>query len=175
VTDDSSLSQLQTISIALQGLAAGIILVLLSAISFQISGFTFGLSFIPIIALMYWPKKASKSWSMIFVFFLGLVQATISFSPLGLWALCYLSLFIILGGEIVFSERLSTAWGSFFVCVLFVVIILYFVGRLMLGQWPPLTPMVTDLIASVLIFPLVFWGRNLASTFGRESEKREIS
>lgn len=173
--DTSSLSQMQTISIALQGFAAGTVLVILSTISFQISGFSFGLSFIPIVALMYWPKKASKSWSIVFVFILGLLQAIIGFSPLGLWAFCYLTLFLILGGEITFSNRLSAAWGSFLVCILFVAIILYFVGQLILGQWPPLTPLITDSIASILVFPLLFWARNLASAFGRETERREIS
>lgn len=174
MTDTSSLSHLQSISAALQGLAAGTILVFLSTISFQISGLTYGLSFAPIIALMYWPKKASRSWSFFFVFILGMLQATISFSPLGLWAFCYLSLFIILGGEISFSHRLTAAWGSFFLCVLFVGIILYFVGRLVLGQWPSLISMATDLVASILIFPLIFWVRNLAAAWGREPDRHEI-
>ena len=172
--DSSSLSQLQTTSIALQGLAAGIILVFLSTINFQIFGLSFGLAYIPIIALMYWPKKASRSWSMIFVFIIGVLQSSISFSPPGLWAFCYLLLFIVLGGEITFSDRLSAAWGSFIICVLIVGVVLYFVGRLYLGQWPNLLPMTTDSIASILVFPLIFWARNLTSALRPESEKREI-
>ena len=175
MTDTSSLSQLQTISIALQGLAVGSVLVLLSAISFEIFGLSFGLTFIPIVALMYWPQKASRSWSILFVFLLGLLQAIVSFTPLGLWAFCYLVLFIILGGEITFSKKLSAAWGSFFVLIIFIGVILYIVGRMILGQWPPLVPLVTDATASFVVFPLIFWARNLASVFAAEPVRREIN
>jgi len=175
IVDTSSLSELETISIAIRGLVTGIILVFLSTISFQIFGFSFGLSFIPVFVLMYWPSKASRSWSLFFVFTIGLLQSIVGFSPLGLWAFCYLSLFIIMGGEVTFSERLTPAWGSFFVCILFIGIILFFLGRLLLGQWPPLVPLVTDAFASFLVFPLIFWVRKLTSTVGREPERREVS
>jgi len=175
IVDTSSLSEIETISIAIRGLVAGIILVFLSTISFQIFGFSYGLTFIPIFILMYWPRKASRSWSLFFVFLIGTLQSIVGFSPLGLWAFCYLCLFIIMGGEVTFSERLAPAWGSFFICVLFIGTILFFLGRLLLGQWPSLTPLVTDAIASFLVFPLIFWVRKLSSTFGRETERREVS
>ena len=175
MSDESSLNQLQTVSLALRGLAGGVFLVFLSTINFHIYGLSLGLTFIPIFTLMYWPMQASKSWSMFFIFLLGLLQSTISFSPLGLWSLSYLALFTVLGREVKFSDRLFSTWASFFGCVLFVCVILYFVGRLQLGQWPLLSSLATDAIASILVFPLLFWGRNMALTFGREPERREIN
>ena len=175
IVDTSSLSEIETISIALRGLLAGTILVIFSSISFHVFGYSFGLSFIPIFVLMYWPLKASRSWSLFFVFLIGLLQSAVGFAPLGLWAFCYLTLFIIMGGEITFSERLIPAWGAFFVCILFVGVILFFIGRLLLAKWPPLMPLATDAMASFLVFPLIFWFRKLTSNLGREPERREIS
>ncbi|NNC36843.1 MAG: hypothetical protein EX271_07640 [Acidimicrobiales bacterium] len=174
MTDSGSLSQLQTISIALQALAAGIILVLFSNISFHTFGYGFGLSFIPIFALMYWPKNASRSWSLFFVFLMGVLQAAMSFTPLGLLAFCYLILFVVLGGEMTFSNRLAPAWGSYITCILFIGTLMYFVGSLVIGQWPNLIPIFTDAVASTIVFPMLFWLRKLISDFGPESERREI-
>lgn len=175
MTETSSLSQVQTISLALQALVGGIILVLFANVSFHIFGYEFGLFFTPIIALMYWPKRASRSWSLFFVFILGVLQAVISFEPLGLLAFCYLILFIVLGGEITFSKKTAPAWGSYIVCIGFVATLLYIVGRLVIGQWPDIIPLLADAIASILVFPVIFWVRNLLSDFGRESVKREIN
>lgn len=174
MTDTGSFSQLQTVSVALQGLLMGVILVVLSTINFHLLGIKFGLSFLPIAALLFWPKNASWNWSLLFVFVIGLLQATFSFTPLGLWAFCYLLLFIVMGSELSVGKTLSSAIGAYIGCVLFVAIILYFLGRLVIGEWPAIMPLTADAIASILVFPVVFWFRNLIRAFGTETEKREI-
>lgn len=174
MSETTSSNLLQSFSNGLQGFGAGIILVLLSLLGIQIGGAYYGLSFIPVAAILFWPTKASRSWSLIFIFLVGLLQDLMSYGPIGMRAFTYLSVFIIIG-EGFKGAKNFTSWLSGFMFVVFLAVtVIIVLGRLVFGEWPYWIPILCDTIASLFIFPLIYWVYTLIGALRSEPVKREI-
>jgi len=175
MTNSTTQSTLQTISLAVQGFGVGLLLVLLSQQGVAVGGLHFGFTFVPVAALLFWPKHASKAWSTIFVFLLGLFHDATSFGPTGLWAFCYVSIFTLLRTEFSNLSRLARAYGAYFTYLSLMLIPLFVLGRLILGSWPPWIPVGADLLVSLSVFPVIYWFRSLLLAIRTEPTERETA
>lgn len=175
MTDREGVSRLQSISHALQGAGFTLVLVIFSTLSLQIGIFQFGLSFIPVAGLLFWPEKASKTWSLGCIFLLGLLQDGLSFGPLGLYALCYLALFMTVGGGLKERFGLLSAVSAFILAAGFVAVELLVFGKLFLGYWPVWSGLVFDVIASTITFPVIYWLLTLRDALFLRSDERRIT
>ena len=156
---------LQAFTKALQGMVLGMILAYAGLLVIDTGAVKFGFVFLPLISIVLWPTRASRSWSMVGVFFIGLFYDLISGGPLGLWALCYLVLFFIIGESIRSGLGFLKSFWWYIFSIGITIGLLFVFGRLFLGIWPRWQELVTDAFASVLVFPLVFWARSFVRAF----------
>ena len=174
MTSAESGNQLQSISLAFQGFVVGLILVVFSMISLQVANVQFGLSFLPVAAFLFWPDRASYTWSLFFIFLIGMFHDFVSFGPLGLRTICYLLLFIAMGGGLRMKLNLGAALGGFTLGIGFILTVIMMIGRLFMGYWPSWTNLMTDGLASVMVFPIIFWLLSLRNSIVPDHERREV-
>ncbi len=146
-------------SFALQGLVLGVVLIFPSILSVDLPGFYFGLTFLPVAAIFYWPSNASYSWSLLAIFLVGLFYDLASAGPLGVWALSFLVLYIVLGGRAVVRSGLAGHFAGFSLCVICVFLLVVLFGRLALGHWPQIFNLLINGLATIAVFPLIYWLR----------------
>ena len=161
MTSLESANPIRSFSLALQGGLFGVIMAYAALINLDFGGVRIGFSFLPILAIFFWPQKASYSWSLIAVFFVGLFYDIISATPLGMWALISLCLFLILGGGVNPRVNFSIGIGGFSAAVLLGCIFFATFGKLALGYWPSWSSLLANAGVTILMFPLVYWGRKL--------------
>lgn len=165
-----SVNQLHSISLSLQGLVVGIIIVFPALLSLDIWGRHIALGFLPIAIVFLWPHAASYSWSLFCIFLIGLFYDMISASPLGMWALTLLILYVVLGGGIKHTGGLGRAVAGFGLCVFLCLIIVLILGKFSLGQWPRFDTLLLNALASLAVFPIIYWIRNLILAIRGQSE-----
>jgi len=156
-----SANQVNSISLSLQGLVFGMILIFPALLSMDVLGGHITLSFLPVAAVYLWPRAASYSWSLPGIFLIGLSYDMASASPMGMWTLAFLILFVVLGGGIAHPGGLSRAVGGFSLSVLLCFIVVLIVGRLFMGQWPHIFTLLANAVASIIIFPIIYWIRSM--------------
>ena len=154
-------NNLLAFSYALQGLVLGIFLSFFAMLSIDLPGLVFGLTFLPLAAIFYWPEKASYSWSVFAVFVFGLFYDIISAGPLGVWALSLLVLYIVLGERAVRKPGFSEHIVGYALCVVFVFILVSVFGRLSMGHWPQIFGLLINALASIAVFPFLYWVRSI--------------
>ena len=157
-----SLNQIQSISLALQGFGVGLLLIFPALLSLKVLGVVFGFLFLPVVAIYYWPRNASYFWSLFGVFSLGMIYDLIGAGPLGLWSLALLVLYIVLGAGASVQQGFVKSLLSFILSLIFVFFIVLIVGRLSMGQWPKIGTLIRNVLATIFIFPLLYWVRILA-------------
>lgn len=160
-----SANQLNSISLSLQGFVVGIALIFPALLSLDFLGGHIALGFLPVAAVFLWPRAASYSWSLPCIFLIGLFYGMVSASPLGMWSLALLILYIALGGGIAHKGGLARAIIGFSLCVLLCLIVVLLVGRLSLGQWPRINTLLLNAVASIVAFPIIYWIRSLTLAF----------
>ncbi|HFB54907.1 MAG TPA: hypothetical protein ENJ46_03200 [Hellea balneolensis] len=175
MSQNESAYHLRSISFAFQGLLAGIVLVFFSLANLDIGIFNVGFIFIPVAAILFWPMGASYTWSLLCVFLLGLFYDMASAQPLGIWAISYLVLFILLGKGVKVNIRFMNALFGYILSVLFVAILAFILGLIALGQWPNSGTMALGAVLSVLAFPLVFGLRWLANFILGRNMQQSVS
>ncbi len=156
-----SANQVNSISLSLQGLAIGLVLIFPALLSMDIGGGHIALGFLPVAAVYLWPRAASYSWSLPSVFLIGLFYDIASASPIGMWTLALLILFIVLAGGIAQGDGLGRAVAGFSLSVLLCLVIVLIVGRLSMGQWPRINILLVNAVASIIVFPIIYWMRSL--------------
>lgn len=165
-----STNQIQALSLSLQGLGIGVLLIFPALLSLEMFGGHFGFSFLPVTAIYFWPRGASYSWSLLGVFVFGLLYDMVSSSALGMWTLAFLILFMVMGGEISHKRGLVRAIGIFSLSVVLVLIIVFIVGRLSLGKWPQFYGLLGNALVSIIVFPVLYWIRSLYMALRGSSE-----
>ncbi len=161
MTGEERTNNLLAFSHALQGLALGVVLSFFAMLSMDLPGLVFGLSFLPVAAIFYWPEKASYSWSVFAVFVLGLLYDIVSGGPLGVWTLSLLVLFLVLGGRADIKSGFSGHIVGYALCTVFVFVLVLVFGRLSMGHWPHIAGLLTNVVASIAVFPFLYWVRSL--------------
>jgi len=155
-----TVSQVQSISLSLQGLVIGIVLVFPALLSMDIGRVNFGFNFLPIAVIYYWPRAASYTWSLLCVFLLGLFYDMASANTLGMWALAFLVLFMVLDGVPTVKKGFGRTITGFTLSLLFCLVIVLLIGWISMGKLPPVGTLLLNAIASVAIFPIIYWAYN---------------
>ncbi len=159
--EEERTNTLLAFSYALQGLGIGIVLIFPALLNIDLPGFYFGLSFLPIAAIFYWPAKASYSWSLLAIFIFGLFYDMVSAGPLGVWALSFLVLYIVMGGGATVKNNFLAHLIGYALCVVFVFILVTIFGRISTGHWPQIYRLLVNFVATIAVFPLLYWVRSL--------------
>ena len=164
---------LQAASLALQGLATGMFLVLLLPLNIGISAFQFSLLFLPVAAIFFWPVGASHSWSLVAVFVLGLFTDLISYGQLGIWPFSYLLLFIILGQGVARDIGLAKAWVYFALCLIFIAATSAVLIKFSAGYWLSVNSLMQGIVATLLVFPFIYGMRRMFIEVAAQREERK--
>ena len=156
-----TVSHVQSISLSFQGLLFGLVLVFLALLSIDIGKVHVGFSFLPLIVIYYWSRAASYTASLICVFLFGLFYDMASANTLGMWALAFLILFMVLDGAPRSRSGLGRAVVEYALIVLFCLIIVLLVGWLSLGKLPQISKLFGNAAASIAVFPIIYWIRSM--------------
>ncbi|MBL4853239.1 MAG: hypothetical protein JKY25_03270 [Robiginitomaculum sp.] len=159
--EEERTNALLTFSYSLQGLGLGVLLIFPAMLSVDLPGLHFGLSFLPVTAIYYWPARASYSWSLLAIFIYGLFYDMVSAGPLGIWTLSFLILYIVLGGRITVKNSLLYNLIGYAMCVIFVFVLVAMFGRLSTGHWPQLYLLLMNALVAIAVFPVLYWVRSL--------------
>ncbi len=164
------ISDLQAFSSALQGFVMGVVLMYFGLINITIFGHVYQLTFLPVLAVVLWPRQASYSWSLGFVFLLGLLMDMSSGGVLGVWAFTLLVLFLILGGGLKHVYGFVHVISVYILSLVIVMISLLLLGRLAIGQWVSVFSMIGDSVFCILVFPVAYWFYKLVDGFSGVSK-----
>ena len=164
MTPKESVSQTQSISLSFQGAVIGIALVFIALLSMDLGKMHFGFSFVPVVVIYYWPRAASYSWSLLFMFLLGLFYDMASANTLGMWALAFLILFMVLDETPKGISGLGRAVVEYALSVMFCLVIVLLLGWLSIGKLPQISTLLGNAVASIVIFPIFYWVRSLFVT-----------
>lgn len=175
MSEQENAYRLNAFSGALQGLVIGIFLVFCALTNLKLGNVHVGFVFLPVAAIFYWPLKASYSLSLVCVFLLGLFHDVASNGPLGVWTLCYIFLFMIMGGGVRTKKNFSKALGGFVLALGFVFLLAFVFGFIALGRWPDLFGLLISVVSSIVVFPLCYWLHSLFSSLQNDAAIGEIS
>lgn len=162
--------------LALQAFGFGLILSLLSMVSFRFAGFQAALTFVPLIAIFFWPKEASRGLSSVFIFCLGMIVDFLSAGPLGLWAMIYLLCYGVLRPDNRKTEKqLQSLWLAFAVWGGLVTLLVVFIGWIFINGRTAVTATLSQLAISLVIFPFIFALYQTAHFFSEDADSPRFS
>ena len=159
-----SISQVQSISLAFQGLVIGIILIFPSLLSMDIGSVHFGLSFLLVAVIYYWPRGASHNASLLSVFLLGIFYDMASANTLGMWALAFLVLFMVLDSVPKVKHGLGRAIVGFSLSLGLCFLVVLLVGWISMGKLPQVGTLFLNAIAAIIFFPIIYWVHSIFNT-----------
>ena len=159
-----SVSQIRSLSLAFQGLIVGIILVFPALLSMDIGNAHFGFSFLPVAVLYYWPRAASHTGSLLCVFLLGLFYDMVGANTLGMWALAFLVLFMVLDSAPNVKPGLGRAMLGFVMSLGLCFLVVLLVGWISIGTLPQIGTLLLNAVATIVIFPIIYWVHSIFYT-----------
>lgn len=155
--DETGGNALQTVSIALQTLALGILLVCMSLANVTLGTISISMMFLPAALLFFWPKNSKFAPAIATALIIGLFQDLVSGGPLGLWTLTYTALFIIIDPTVRQSRGgLLSQWSVFVLLMACVALLTFILGRLSMSAAPNIAAMLLNAGAVIIAFPLMF-------------------
>ena len=157
MSERESANSLVSFSWSLQGLAFGVVLSIMALINLELGRFHVGFIFLPLLALYFWPAKASHSWSLVCIFIMGIFHDIASNGPVGLWALVYLLVFVTLGGGLGVKAGFSKSLFWFSLIQIGVVVFVYGIGGIVFAQSANLLQLLINAAIVLCVFPLIFW------------------
>jgi cell division protein FtsW (lipid II flippase) len=92
-----------------------------------------------------------------------------------LWAFCYLAAYLALRVELRNADSFRRSFAGYVVYLIVLVLLLLLLGRLVLDTWPSWLPLLNDAVASLLVFPLIFWLRSFFVTARKEPRERKAA
>ena len=111
---------------------------------------------IPLVVVFFWSIYGPDYMPPLSVFFIGLLQDLLTGGPLGLWPAVYLvTQFIVLSQRSYFLGReQKVVWIGFALAAAGASLILWLVMSLMAGVLLPITGLLVQMAATVMIYPL---------------------
>lgn len=172
MSDHEAPNSIRSFSGALQGLGIGFLLVFMALTHLDLGGYHIGFILLPVATIYLWPVHASYSWSLLCIFLLGIFHDLASDGPLGVWAISYLLLFLIMGRGVGRHIAFGQAMGGFALSLLFVAVVSYGFGFVALGASPNIGGMLVSILTALLFFPLLYWVRHLFGTLNNDMTLR---
>lgn len=162
--------------LALQAFGFGLVLSLLSMVSFRLAGFQASLTFVPLIAVFFWPKEASRGLSSFFIFCLGLIVDFLSAGPLGLWAVIYLLCYGVLRPDNRSAEKqLQSLWLAFAAWGGLVTLLIVLMGWIFIDGRTAATATLSQFAISLVVFPFIFALYQAAHFFSEDADSPRFS
>jgi len=151
------------------------VLTYLAGLSINVIGVSVSFAFLPLIAICLWPRDAGTISSILVILFFGLLLDFISFGPLGLWALIYLTIFAVFRPQLRLKSydfrQASLRWLG----VLGLAIIMAFcLGWFAAQDRPAMLPLLYQGLVATVFFPCVYGIRSLLKSFFSDSEERGL-
>ncbi len=161
---NNSVSQVQSLSLAFQGLVIGFILIFPSLLSVDIGNLHFRFSFLIVAIIYFWPRAASYPASLFSIFLIGIFYDMASANTLGMWALAFLVLFMVLETMPHAKYGLGRTMLGFSLSLGLCFLIVLLIGWISLGKLPQIGTLVLNAIASILFFPIIYWVHSIFTT-----------
>lgn len=151
------LQRLSTLVWAVLPFLLSLLCVMLYVAPLRLGNFTIPMPLFPFMAIYFWSMTRPEYMPYIAVFLIGLFQDLLTGGPVGLWALTYLLSVVFLSTqvEIIAGRGRSVMWAGFVLAILMVTILVWIFARIALGPNPAGGHLVTEMVLSVLAYPLV--------------------
>lgn len=155
--DDAGTNTLQTLSLVLQTLALGILLVCGSLIHIRFGSVSVSLMYLPAALLFFWPRNSGYAPAVTVALMVGLFQDLVSGGALGIWTLTYTALFIVIDPTVRRSRGgLISQWSLFAVLIFTVACLSGVLGRLSSDISANYVAVILNAVSVILMFPLLF-------------------
>jgi len=112
-----------------------------------------------IISIYYWVIFRPELMPSIFVFFLGIIQDSLSGAPLGLNALVYLLIHALVNNQrrFIVGKSFWLFWGVFALISLFAVFSTWVLASIARGSYLTPETAIIGVIMTIIMFPAVIW------------------
>jgi len=148
---------LQSVSVVLQALALGAVLVCLSLLHISIGTLSLSLMFLPTAILFFWPQQSRFSPAVWSVLLIGLFQDLVSGGALGLWALIYTFLFIVIDPTVrAVRGGLFSQWSLFAFLIMVTACFYWILGMAGAGAPPDYLALALNAVLVIICFPAMF-------------------
>jgi len=158
---------------AWQGILVLSVLTIIGMLSMNIFGRVVSFSLLPLIGVILWPRGASPKTSIIAMLILGLLLDVLTGGPLGLWALVYLAVFMILRPHqrlkpLKFSGAFVQVLGGILIALILAFGLAWFAN----SHRPQIGLLGPPLLAALTFFPVIYAARALLKQgFGGADER----
>ncbi len=151
----------------------GLLLSVLALLTVQIGSTHLSLQFLPLAAVVLWPRSLSPTLSYLAMFIIGLFADILSGNPLGLSSLILMICYFELNDYDWKGKSLGGYWFVFIATVGLASLCLIILARLFLGIWVPIVPLLYNNLFVIAVFPIVYaiWSA-LRLTGGTEPDTR---
>lgn len=168
------ISRTQAYTYAMQGLALGLCLVIVSGIDFDFPGFVVSAIFIPAGAIYLWPYRADYGLSVVSALAIGLYQDIATGQPLGIFALSYALLYALTNPALQMMPKSKNANAAIFalwICGL--IGLTSILGMMTIGQVPSFLLLAASGVLSLVMFYGLIWVRDYRTALtGRADPRR---
>jgi len=141
---------------ALMAGGAGFVLVILSTLSLRMGRFETSFIYIPLVAVIMWPRQASRVMTSVMLFLMGMLLDILSAGPVGLWAMIYMISYAIIRPDLrSVNKGLMHEWGRFCLTLGLVNIIIACLTFFITGPTAWL-PLILQSSTALIVFPLIY-------------------
>ena len=145
-----------------KGVLLLLILTILSVLSVNIFGRKVSLVFLPLIAVLLWPRIDSSIVSIVFILLFGLLLDLLSAGPLGLWSLIFLSVFVLIRPHRrLKAQTFITAFRLWLGVLAFAFVAAYLLGWFAMSSRPDFWALLYQALAAIVLFPVVYGVRHV--------------
>jgi rod shape-determining protein MreD len=156
--DNSGLLQrLSAVIWAVLPFLLSLLCVMLYVAPLRIGNFTIPMPLFPFMAIYFWSVTRPAFMPYIAIFLIGLFQDVLTGGPVGLWALSYLLTVVIISTQIdvIAGRGRSALWAGFMLAAVVVMALVWIIARIALGPEPAGGRLGSEMLLSVLVYPLV--------------------
>lgn len=153
-------SDMQSLSLALQGTIGTGVLCFFSLVNLHGFGLLLTAIFLPLAGLYLWPYRAHFGWSLFGVWLCGLLQDVLTGGTIGLFGLLYVMIFTLTNPtERQFAPGLLRHMIFFMLLLLPVMLLVWLLSAVALGQFASLLRIGVEALWTLALFPLVYAAR----------------
>lgn len=150
-------------------------LTIIGVLHVNILGRSIALSFLPIIGVCLWPRYANPVVSIVLLLAYGLIFDLLTFYPLGLTSLIYLTLFAVFRPDLrIKPYDFSSAFIRWCGALILGMVMAYFLGWLARSTRPDMLTILFQAFIATALFPIIYALRNLSKILLRDVEDRGL-
>jgi len=149
--------------------------VMLYVAPLRVGNFTIPMPLFPFMAVYFWSMTRPDYMPYVAIFLIGLFQDVLTGGPVGLWALSYLLTVVIVSTQIdvIAGRGRSALWAGFILAAIVATMLVWTIARIALGPDPAGGRLGSEMLLSVLTYPLV--GRLFALVQRATNQARRLT